>query len=51
MSKKGGLGKFLLGAGIGVGLGMLFTNKTGKENREALKKKVDELVLKVKSID
>ena len=51
MSKKGGLGKFLLGAGIGVGLGMFFTNKTGKENREALKKKVDELVLKVKSID
>ena len=49
--KKGGLGKFLLGAGIGVGLGMLFTNKTGKENRESLKKKIDELVDKVKTID
>ena len=49
--KKSGLGKFLLGAGLGVGLGMLFSPKTGKENREALKKKVDELVVKVKEID
>ena len=49
--KKGGLGKFLVGAGIGVGLGMLFTSKNGKENREALKRKIDELVIKVKSID
>lgn len=51
MSKKSGFGKFLLGAGIGVGLGMLFTSKTGKENREALKKKAEELIIKVKSID
>jgi len=52
MSKKrSGFGKFLLGAGIGVGLGMLFTSKNGKENREALKRKVDELIVKVKSID
>lgn len=50
-NKKSGLGKFLLGAGIGVGLGMLFTPKSGKENREALKKKADELIIKVKSID
>ena len=50
-NKKSGFGKFLLGAGIGVGLGMLFTSKTGKENREALKAKVDELVSKVKSLD
>lgn len=49
--KKSGFGKFLLGASIGAGLGMLLTKKTGKENREQLKKKVDELVLKVKSID
>ena len=49
--KKGGLGKFLLGAGIGAGLGMLLTRKTGKENREALKKKIDELIEKVKTID
>ena len=49
--KKSGLGKFLLGAGLGVGLGMLFSPKTGKENREALKKKVDELIAKAKDID
>ena len=49
-NKKSGLGKFLLGAGIGVGLGMLFTKKTGKENREQLKKKIDELVLKYREI-
>lgn len=50
-SKKSGLGKFLLGAGIGVGLGMLFTKKTGKENREQLKRKIDELIVKVKEFD
>lgn len=49
--KKSGFGKFLLGAGVGVTLGMLFTKKTGKENREALKRKVDELILKLKSVD
>lgn len=53
MSKnsKSGLGKFLLGAGIGVGLGMLFTKKNGKENREALKAKSLELIEKVKNLD
>ena len=50
-NKKSGFGKFLLGAGVGAGLGMLFTKNNGKENREQLKKKVDELVVKVKSID
>ena len=50
MSKKG-FGKFLLGAGIGVGIGMLFTKKTGKENREQLKHKIDDLVEKAKSVD
>ena len=49
--KKSGFGKFLLGAGLGIGLGMLFSPKTGKENRDALKKKMDELVIKVKDID
>ena len=51
MSKKRGLGKFLLGAGIGAGVAMLFTKNNGKENREQLKKKIDELIIKVKSID
>ena len=32
-SKKSGLGKFLLGAGIGVGLGILFAPKSGKETK------------------
>ena len=49
--KRSGLGKFLLGVGIGATLGMLLTKRTGKENREILKKKVDELVIKAKSID
>lgn len=49
--KKSGFGKFLLGAGLGVGLGMLFSPKTGKENRDSLKKKIDELIIKIKDID
>lgn len=51
MSKKRGLGKFLLGAGIGVGLGVLFAPKSGKETRADLKKKMEELLEKVKEID
>ena len=50
-NKKRGLGKFLLGAGLGVGIGMLVSKKSGKENREALKKKIDELITKVKEVD
>ena len=49
--KKSGLGKFLLGAGIGAGLAMLFTKNNGKENRKQLKKKVDDLIVKAKEID
>lgn len=51
MSKKSGLGKFLLGAGIGAGLGMLITKRTGKENREIVKRKANELLEKVKNVD
>ena len=51
MSKKSGIGKFLLGAGIGVGLGILFAPKSGKETRADLKKKMDELIEKTKNID
>ena len=53
MSKdKGcGLGKFLLGAGIGVGLGILFAPKSGKETRQDLKNKCDDLLEKLKNID
>ena len=37
--KKGGFGKFVCGAAIGAGLGLLFAPKSGKETREDLKKK------------
>lgn len=50
-NKKSGFGKFLLGAGVGAALAMLFTKNNGKENREQLKKKVDELIVKIKSVD
>ena len=52
MSKKGsGLGKFLAGAAIGAGLGILFAPKKGSETRADLKAKIDELVKQVKKID
>jgi gas vesicle protein len=50
MNKKG-LGKFVAGAAIGVGLGVLFAPKKGSETREDLKKKLDELVKQIKNID
>lgn len=51
MSKKGGLGKFALGAGIGAALGMLFAPKKGEEMRKELKIRLDDLVEKVRSMD
>lgn len=50
MSKKG-FGKFLAGAFIGTGLGILFAPKKGSETRRDLKLKMDELVQKAKGID
>lgn len=49
--KNTGTGKFLLGAMIGAGLGILFAPKSGSETRRDLKKKIDELVKKVREID
>jgi gas vesicle protein len=46
-----GFGKFLAGAAIGVGLGVLFAPKAGSETRKELKQKFDELVKKIKEID
>ena len=51
MSRKRGTGKFLLGAGIGIGLGMLLSKKSGEENRKELKKKIDDLIAKAKEVD
>lgn len=51
MSKNKGISKFILGASVGVCVGMLFSKRSGKENREMLKKKMDELVQKAREID
>ena len=37
-NKKSGLGKFVLGAAIGAGLGILFAPKKGSETRKDSKK-------------
>lgn len=50
-NKKSGIGKFVAGAAIGVGLGMLFAPKSGEETRKELKKKLDELVDQARNID
>lgn len=50
-NKKRGFGKFLLGAGIGAGLGILFAPKKGSETRAELKVKLDEMLTKAKDID
>ena len=49
--KKSSFGKFVLGATIGAGIGLLFAPKTGKETRAELKAKFDELVKKTKEIE
>ncbi len=48
MSKKR---DFLLGAGLGLGLGFLIAPKSGKETRKDLAVAIDELIQKVKEID
>lgn len=48
---KKGFGKLFAGLAVGAGLGILFAPKKGSETRMELKKKMDELLLKVKDID
>jgi len=49
--KKSGVGKFVLGALVGAGLGVLFAPKAGSETRRELKEKMSELLKKAKELD
>lgn len=49
--RKGGFGKFVGGLAIGAGLGLLFAPDNGKNTRRVLKKKVDELLDKLREVD
>ncbi len=51
MSKKNGFGKFLAGAMVGAGLGLLFAPKKGSALRAELKERLDYFISKVKEID
>ena len=51
MSRKSGFGKLLAGIGIGAGLGILLSPKSGEENRTALKKKINEFINEAKKVD
>lgn len=52
MSKNSkGIGKFVVGAALGAGLGILFAPKKGSETRELLKKKMTELTNHIRNID
>ncbi|MBQ6285324.1 MAG: YtxH domain-containing protein [Bacilli bacterium] len=51
MSRKSGLAKFIGGLALGAGLGVLFAPDKGENTRKVLKKKVDDLVVKIKDVD
>ena len=48
---KNGLGKFVLGAGIGAGLALLFAPKKGSDLRRDIKRKFDEFMKDVDKIE
>lgn len=49
--KGSGIGKFIAGAMVGAGLGVLFAPKKGSETRDELKEKTDEVIKQIKDID
>ena len=50
MSKSSGLSKFVVGAGIGFGIGLLVAAKSGRETRNDIKNKFDELEDKIRNL-
>ena len=50
MKKNSGIGKFVAGALVGAGLGVLFAPKSGKETRADIKKKLDEIIEQAKAL-
>ena len=51
MSRKKGFAGLLAGLGIGLGIGFLLAPKEGSETRKDLKRKADDLIDKLKSLD
>ncbi len=51
MSRKSGFAKFVGGVALGAGLGILFAPDKGENTRKVLKKKLDDLVQKIKEVD
>lgn len=49
--KKGRMKHFAIGALVGAGIGILFAPRSGKDTRESLKKKMNELLEKIKDLD
>lgn len=50
MKKNSGISKFVAGALVGAGLGVLFAPKSGKETRADIKKKLDEIIEQTKTL-
>ena len=50
-NKKSGLGKFIAGATIGVGMGLLFAPKKGSETREELNLLEQEWIIEYDAVD
>lgn len=47
---KNGLGKFIAGVAVGIGIGVMIAPKKGSETREDLKNKMAELIDKAKKL-